>query len=127
MERIKILLVDDEMEFVKTLAERIQIRGFDVRYAFDGEAALAACHDSLPDVMVLDLKMPGMDGLEVLRRIRKSHPDIPVLILTGHGSDRDEMEARRLGAFDYLQKPVAIDVLIEQIRQAGRSRIGTCP
>ena len=115
---IKILLVDDEAEFVKTLAERIQIRGFDVRYALNGEEALAACKNGVPDVMVLDLKMPGMEGMDVLRQVKKNHPDVEVMILTGHGSKKDEMQARRIGAFDYLQKPVGIEALIESIRQA---------
>ncbi len=118
MEAIKILLVDDEAEFVKTLTERIRIRGLDADFAFSGEAALTMLTDSLPDVMVLDLKMPGMEGLEVLRLVRRQYPKLPVLILTGHGSERDEVEARRIGAFDYLQKPMDIDTLIERIRHA---------
>ncbi len=80
--------------------------------------ALTMLTDSLPDVMVLDLKMPGMEGLEVLRLVRRQYPKLPVLILTGHGSERDEVEARRIGAFDYLQKPMDIDTLIERIRHA---------
>ena len=118
MEEIKILLVDDEAEFVKTLTERVRIRGLDADFALSGEAALAMLTDSLPDVMVLDLKMPGMEGLEVLRQVRRQHPKLPVLILTGHGSERDKAEARRNGAFDYLQKPTDIDTLIERIRHA---------
>lgn len=124
---IKILLVDDEAEFVKTLSERIQIRGFDVRYALNGEKALVACKNAVPDVMVLDLKMPGMEGMEVLRRVKKNHPDVEVLILTGHGSKKDEIQARRIGAFDYLQKPVGIEILIESIRQAIQNRIESAP
>ena len=123
MENTKILLVDDEAEFVETLAERIQIRGFDVRYALNGEEALATFNHSLPDVMVLDLKMPGMDGMEVLRWVKKNHPDVQVLILTGHGSEQDEKEARRIGAFDYLQKPIDIDTLIKNIGRACKNRI----
>ncbi len=118
MPHLRLLLVDDEEEFVKTLSERIRIRGLDADVAFNGEAALAMLTDSAPDVMVLDLKMPGMEGLEVLRRVKKRCPELPVLILTGHGSERDEAEARRMGAFDYLQKPVDIDTLIERVRQA---------
>jgi DNA-binding response OmpR family regulator len=118
LEDIKIFLVDDEEEFVKTLAERIRIRGLGADFAFSGERALAMLTDSVPDVMVLDLKMPGMEGIEVLRQVKKQYPELPVLILTGHGSERDEAEARRIGAFDYLQKPVDIDTLIERIRYA---------
>ncbi len=124
---LKILLVDDEAEFVKTLSERIQIRGFDVHYALNGEKALAACKNAVPDVMVLDLKMPGMAGMEVLRKVKKNHPDVQVLILTGHGSKKDEIQARRIGAFDYLQKPVDIETLIESVRQAIQNRIESAP
>jgi len=118
MQPIRLLLVDDEEEFVKTLSERIRIRGLDADFVFSGETALAMLTDSVPDVMVLDLKMPGMEGLEVLRQVKKRYPELPVLILTGHGSERDEAEVRRIGAFDYLQKPVDIDTLIERIRHA---------
>ena len=78
--------------------------------------------DDLPDVMVLDLRMPGIDGMEVLRRVKKTYPQIEVIIMTGHGSDKDEEEARRLGAFDYLRKPVDINHLMETVRNAGRAR-----
>ena len=118
MQPIRLLLVDDEEEFVKTLSERIRIRGFDADFAFSGETAMAMLTDSVPDVMILDLKMPGMEGLEVLRQVKKRYPELPVLILTGHGSERDEAEVRRIGAFDYLQKPVDIDTLIERVRHA---------
>ena len=127
MDQIKILLVDDEVEFVKTLSERIQIRGFDSHVALSGEEALAVIRDTPPDVIVLDLKMPGMDGIEVLRRLKKTDPDIQVLILTGHGSEKDETEARRLGAFDYLQKPVDIETLIEYIRRTYAGKTDLAP
>ena len=78
--------------------------------------------DDVPDVMVLDLRMPGIDGMEVLRRVKKTFPQIEVIIMTGHGSDQDEEEARRLGAFDYLRKPVDIEQLMETVRNAGRAR-----
>ena len=90
--------------------------------ALNGEAALAMLEDDLPDVMVLDLKMPGMGGLEVLEVVKKMHPQVQVIILTGHGSDREEVEARRLGAFDYLQKPVDIGELMERVRLASEAR-----
>jgi DNA-binding response OmpR family regulator len=112
MSIFKVLLVDDEREYVTTLGERMQMRGLDPEIAFSGEQALRMLEHSLPDVMVLDLKMPGIDGLEVLRRVKKRYPQIQVIILTGHGSDRDEAAARRLGAFDHLQKPVDINDLV---------------
>jgi DNA-binding response OmpR family regulator len=118
----RVLLVDDEKEFVTTLAERMQIRGLDPEVAFSGEQALKILEHSLPDVMVLDLKMPGIDGLEVLREVRRRHPQIQVIILTGHGSDRDEAAARRLGAFDHLQKPVDINDLVRVMELAFRQK-----
>jgi DNA-binding NtrC family response regulator len=123
MKQVKILLVDDEEEFVKSLSERIKMRELGSDVAFNGEEALRIVKDQVPDVMVLDLKMPGIDGLEVLRRVKKTYPEIQVIILTGHGSDKDEKAARRLGAFDYLQKPVNIDDLIHHIMRAYKSKI----
>ena len=116
--KFRVLLVDDEREFVLTLAERMQLRGFDPEVAFSGEQALEKLARNIPDVMVLDLKMPGIDGLEVLRRVKKSHPRVQVIILTGHGSERDEAAARRLGAFDHLQKPVDLNDLLLTMEQA---------
>jgi DNA-binding response OmpR family regulator len=79
--------------------------------------------DQEPDVMVLDLKMPGIDGMEVLRQVRKAYPKIQVIILTGHGTERDEEEAKRLGAFDYLEKPVNLDVLVKKMKAAYRRKL----
>ena len=103
--KMKILLVDDEEEFVKALSERINMREHDSKVAFDGNQALKQIDEERPDVMVVDLKMPGMDGMEVLRKVKKAYPDMQVIILTGHGSEKSEKEARTLGAFEYLQKP----------------------
>ena len=96
-EKLKILLVDDEKEFVESLSERLGLRDLNVDIAYDGEQALEAVKGEEPDFMILDLSMPGMDGLEVLRRVKKKYPDVQVVILTGHGSDKDEAEAKRLG------------------------------
>ncbi|MBF0474448.1 MAG: response regulator [Deltaproteobacteria bacterium] len=122
MDQFKILLVDDEEELVKTLAERIKLRDLDPQVALNGEQALLTFEHSVPDVMVLDLKMPGIDGMEVLRRVKKVHPEVQVIILTGHGSDRDADEARRLGAFDYMQKPVELEDLVRAMRSAYRKK-----
>jgi len=122
-EKIKILLVDDEKEFVNTLSERIHMRELGAEIALNGEEALKIVDNEVPDVMVLDLRMPGIDGMEVLRRVKKTYPDVQVIILTGHGSDKDEEEAIRLGAFDYLQKPVEIDTLVQKIRHAYKQKI----
>jgi CheY-like chemotaxis protein len=114
----KILLVDDEREFVRTLSERLQTRDLGAALAYDGEEALEILRAEAPDVMVLDLKMPGIDGLEVLRRVKHEHPRTEVIILTGHGTEREEALAIELGAFAYLQKPADIDVLAETMRAA---------
>lgn len=119
-ETIKVLLVDDEQELATTLCERIEMRGLDAAVAFNGQQALEALKKWVPDVMVLDLRMPGIDGMEVLERVKKQIPQIQVIILTGHGSEKDEEQARRLGAFDYFQKPVDVETLVQKIRKAYR-------
>lgn len=121
-EKFKVLLVDDEKEFVESLSERLQLRNLDAEVVYDGEQALEVlAHGDEPDVMVLDLRMPGIDGMEVLRRVRKTHPHMRVVILTGHGTDKDEVEAKTLGAFEYMQKPVDIEHLDSTLRRAWRS------
>jgi len=114
----KILLVDDEHEFITTLAERLELRGINPRVVFDGESALEAVAAAEPHVMVLDVLMPGIKGLEVLERIKRTNPNVQVLLLTGHGSTRDGIEGMRLGAFDYMMKPLNIDTLIEKMDSA---------
>jgi len=125
MEQFRVLLVDDEEDFVKTLSERLQLRDLDSHTALDGEEALEVVQEDIPDVMVLDLKMPGIDGMEVLRRMKKHYPNVQVIILTGHGSDKDEAQARALGAFDYLQKPVNLEDLVEVLKRAYQSKTGS--
>jgi two-component system response regulator CpxR len=114
----KILLVDDEREFVQTLSERLLMRDMGSAVAYDGESALEVVREDEPDVMILDLKMPGIDGIEVLRRVKATQPEIEVIILTGHGSDADRDTCMALGAFAYLQKPVDVEVLSETIKSA---------
>ena len=118
MKKMKVLLVDDEIEFVTTLSNRLGMRDIETDIVHDGEQALEYVKKSEPDVIVLDLKMPGMYGMEVLRHLSKTNPKIQVVILTGHGTDRDEEEAKRLKAFDYLRKPTDIDTLADRIRGA---------
>lgn len=118
MSKWKVLLVDDEVEFVTTLSERLNLRGVHAQTAFDGGEALRCLEEDPPQVVVLDMMMPGLGGLEVLQRIRKEYPQIPVILLTGHSSTRDGMEGMRLGAFDYLMKPLNIGELIEKIGKA---------
>jgi len=114
----KILLVDDEAEFSSTLAERLTLRGFESDTAPDGESALVKIEEEEWGVAVVDLMMPGMGGLATLKRIKAIRPDLPVILLTGHGSTKEGMEGMSLGAFDYLIKPLAINELIEKIYEA---------
>ena len=123
MKDMKVLLVDDEEEFVKALAERLKMRDLRSDTVLDGEEALSFVEDQEPDVMVLDLKMPGIDGMEVLRQVRKAYPKIQVIILTGHGTEKDVEEAKRLGAFEYLEKPVNLDVLVKKMKAAYRRKM----
>lgn len=107
----KILLVDDEKDFVLTLSERLEMRDMAPVVAYDGEQALSILQEEEPEVIVLDLKMPGIDGMEVLRRVKKEHPAVEVIILTGHGNEKDRELCMQLGAFAYLEKPVDIETL----------------
>jgi DNA-binding NtrC family response regulator len=123
MKNFKVLLVDDEEDFVTSLSERIEARDLSPDVALDGEEALAKIRQEAPDVVVLDLKMPGMHGLEVLEKVKQSFPELQVVILTGHGSKKDEEEARRLGAFAYLKKPVGLEKLMEIVTAAYRRKV----
>jgi len=114
----KVLLVDDEREFVQTLSERLQLRDMGSAVAYDGKSALELVNEDEPEVMILDLKMPGIDGFEVLKKVKKTRPEIEVIILTGHGSNADRKVCMELGAFAYLQKPVDIEVLSETLKKA---------
>lgn len=118
MQDWNVLLVDDEEEFVTTLAERLRLRGIHVRVSTDGEEALRMMEKELPQVVVLDVLMPGLSGLEVLKRIQADHPSVKVILLTGQGSTWDGIQGMRMGVFDYLMKPLNIDELIDKIREA---------
>jgi DNA-binding NtrC family response regulator len=120
---IKVLLVDDEEDFVNTLAQRLKMRELNVTTVYNGERALAKVKSEEPDVMVLDLKMPGLQGMDVLKEIRKAYPNIQVIILTGYGTRRDEEQSRRLGGFDFLTKPIDIETLMERIGEAYAEKI----
>ena len=114
----KLLLVDDEREFVQTLSERLSMRDIDSAVVYDGESALDLMATDDPEVMILDLKMPGIDGFEVLRKTKATRPNVEVVILTGHGSEEDKATCMQLGAFAYLQKPVDIEELSATLKQA---------
>lgn len=118
MENLKILLVDDEEEFVTTLAERLELRGLQARVALNGEAALKMIEADTPQIVILDVMMPGIGGFEVLRRIKAQHPQLPVILLTGRGSEKEGVKGMQLGAFDYLMKPLNIEELIKKMQEA---------
>ncbi len=115
---LRILLVDDEKEFVQTLSERLKMRQFTSEIAYNGQEALDFTDQEETEVMVLDLKMPGIDGFEVLKKIKQTKPDIEVIILTGHGTEKDKKTCMDMGAFAYLQKPADIDIITDTMKRA---------
>ena len=118
MNKIKVLLVDDEQEFVSTLAERLEFRDIETLVAMNGDQALRMIEEHKPPLVVLDVLMPGIGGLDVLKRIKRKHPEIQVILLTGHGSTKDGIKGMHQGAFDYLMKPVNIEELISRMNEA---------
>ena len=114
----RILLVDDEKEFVHTLSERLKMRQLESDIVYTGKDALDFTDREDTEVMVLDLKMPGIDGFEVLKKVKETKPEIEVIILTGHGSEEDRKTCMELGAFAYLQKPADIDLLTSTMKDA---------
>ena len=123
MEADRVLLVDDEVEFVETLAERMRARGLDVQTANSGIDALARATRKTFDAVVLDLAMPGMDGIETLRLLRETDPNLQIMLLTGQGTVPLAAEAMKHGAVDVLEKPTDIEVLIEKIKEARATRM----
>jgi DNA-binding response OmpR family regulator len=115
------LLVDDEEEFVAALSERLTLRGIEVDSALNGEEALTRLVEKDFEVVILDVMMPGLGGLQVLRQIKSTHPNTQVILLTGHGSTREGIEGMRLGAFDYLIKPVDIEEMLAKMKEAAKT------
>ena len=114
---MRVLLVDDEAEFVSALAERLNLRGFEAQIATSGVEALRKIDALPPDVVLLDVLMPGMSGLEVLKQIKKDHPQVQVILLTGRGS-WDGIQGVREGAYDCLMKPIQIEELMQVMADA---------
>lgn len=121
--KINLLMVDDEEEFLNSLAERLQNRDFNVTTATDGETAIGAAKKGGFDVALLDLKLPGMDGMEILQILKSNHKFLEVIILTGHGKVATYKEATKLGAFSYLEKPFDMDELLEELKNAYHTRL----
>jgi DNA-binding NtrC family response regulator len=122
-EGLKVLIVDDEVDFLETLTKRLRRRRIDVAAAGDAQQALDWLEREPADVIVLDVRMPKMDGIRLLEEIKKRHGGIEVIMLTGHASMEAAVEGMALGAFDYLMKPVDIDELIYKIQDAYKKRL----
>ena len=118
MEEFKVLIVDDEVDFLETIVKRLRARDIEASGVESGYLALEALDSSPPDVVILDVRMPGMDGIETLREIKKKKPLTEVIMLTGHASVETGIQGMQLGAFDYLMKPIALDELLEKVRQS---------
>jgi len=114
----KILLVDDEADFLEALSERMRARGMDVATSTSAREALETVEKGAFDAVVLDLMMPGMDGLEALRILKQKDPKLQVILLTGHATVEKGVEAIKRGAMDLLEKPADIDTLTQKIKQA---------
>jgi len=118
VEKARVLLVDDETEFLQSLVKVLGRRGLEVEGATSGQEALERLEKSPFDVVVLDLMMPGMDGLETLKRIKTSWPETEVILLTAVGSVEKGLQGMRGGAFDYVLKPMDVEELVEKIKEA---------
>jgi two-component system OmpR family response regulator len=123
MRKAKILLVDDEVAFANNIAKLISKRGYDIITVYNGENAVKAVEENDFDVIVLDLKMPGMGGMATLQQIKVKKPVIEVIILTGHGSFESGIDGIQMGAFDFIMKPVRFEDLQEKIRQAFQRKL----
>lgn len=119
----KILLVDDEVDFLEIMEERLTARGIEVSTSSSAEDALARIENDLFDAVILDLQMPGMNGLEALKRIKERRPEIQVILLTGHATVEKGVEAIKLGAMDFVEKPADLEVLGEKIAKAHKKKM----
>jgi len=122
-DNIQLLIVDDEVRFLQTLKERLEMRGFDVTAVTNGMQAIEAARSTHFDVALLDLKMPGMDGEDVLRILKSEHRLMEVIILTGHGSIESAVDCTKAGSYSYLQKPCETGELLEVLKDAYHKRV----
>ncbi len=116
--KIKVLLADDEEEFIETLAQRLELRDLSVTTVYSGESAIAMAEKIDFDVIILDILMPEVTGIDALKEIKKTKPLTPVLLLTGEATVENAIQGMKLGAFDFLMKPTDTELLIEKIAQA---------
>lgn len=119
---MKLMLVDDELRFLQTTAKLLQKKGYDVIKAASGQECLSLLDQRIVDVVVLDVKMPEMDGVETLKAIKRHHPLMEVIMLTGHATVEAAVEGLMSGASDFLMKPVAIEELIDKVKEAFSKR-----
>ncbi len=118
MVKMRLMLVDDEERFLQTTSKMIRKKGYDVITAVSGEQCLEKLETELVHVVILDVKMPGMDGVETLKKIKQKYPRIEVIMLTGHATADSAVEGLKSGATDYLQKPTSIEDLVAKAEQA---------
>jgi DNA-binding NtrC family response regulator len=121
--KIKLLVVDDEAKFLQSISSRLALQNIDVTTASNGKEAIASAEKGLFDVAVVDFRMPGMDGAQVLKTLKERHNYLEIIILTGHATVDSAVECTRLGAFQYLEKPYAFEKLVEAIKDAYEARL----
>ena len=116
--KINVLIADDEKQFTDTLAQRLEMRGFTVTKVYSGDAAVEMATTVAFDVIILDVQMPGLTGIDVLRQVKTKNPIVPVIMLTGEATVDNAIQGMKLGAFDFLIKPTDTESLAEKIQQA---------
>ena len=121
--KMKLLIVDDEVKFLRSISQRLALKDFDVTTASDGKQAVKVAKKDKFDVAIVDLKMPDMDGTEVLKILKKRHKFLQIIILTGYASIDSAVECTKLGAFNYLEKPFEFEKLVEALREAYEARL----
>ena len=121
--KANVLVVDDEEQFLKVFSQRLEGRGLKVETSSSGEEAIKTAKSKEFDAIILDLVMPGMSGMETLKRIRSENPDLQIIILTGHGTVEKGVEAIKAGAVDFVEKPADVNKVMEKIAEAKRKRI----
>jgi DNA-binding NtrC family response regulator len=121
--KIKLLLVDDEVKFLQSIAKRLELKDFDVATASNGKEAIELAENGRFDVAIVDFKMPGMDGDQVLKKLKENHKHLEIIMLTGHATIDSAVECTKLGAFKYLEKPYDFDKLVGVIREAYEARL----
>ena len=127
LDKFSVLVVDDEVDFVDTIIKRLRERGLDVQGEAGGKAALDLMNTKSFDICILDIKMPGMDGIETLEEMKKIDPSMEVIILTGHGSEELALRSIELGASDHVMKPVTLDELLQRMRQVYEKKLRRRP